>query len=193
MSCQKHKQRKRKGCSVCYPVHIEDPPSIADVKKQNKKINDRIVIKPKKEALVSKSSDIEEIPISSPEVTFESLKDQISDFIRKEVKKVVATITEELISEEARAAAKRVANEAMEKAIESYKYKAKEFSDVKHEHLAIPLGLFRVAMFDKLSQEGWKMVQTFTGEVAKVSQFKTDVVIFTRVKSDKWPKAPEFK
>jgi hypothetical protein len=122
-----------------------------------------------------------------------ALKDEIIEFIRKEVKKAVALVTEELISEEARASAKRVANEAMDKAIESYKFKIKELSEVKHENIAIPLSQFRVAMMDKLSREGWKMGQTFTGEVAKVSLFKTDVVIFTRVMNDKWPKAPEFK
>jgi hypothetical protein len=148
-------------------------------------------VKPKEEKV------IEIIEFKKPDDTItelnKALKEEIVDFIRKEAKKVVAMMTEELISEEARASAKRVATEALEKAAESYKWKVKELSDVSYEHLSIPLGAFRSSMLDKLGHEGWKMITMFTGECAKVSGYKTDVVLFTRVKSEKWPKAPEFK
>ena len=47
-------------------------------------------------------------------------------------------------------------------------------------------------MLNKLSSEGWKMSVSFTGDIAKMSGFKSDVIIFTRVRNDKLPPPPEF-
>lgn len=194
MECKKHPLRKRKDCPDCQAEAVQAKPIVVKPKPAETAKSLKDVIAPKKAK--PKEDTVEIIEIKKEEAPIElgkSLKDDISEYIRKEVKKTVVAITEELISQEAREAAKRVASEAMERAIESYKWKVKELSDVQHEHLAVPLSSFRMTMLDKLSSEGWKMVQSFTGEVAKVSGYRCDVVIFSRVKNPKWPKAPEYK
>ena len=193
MICMKHPLRKRKDCPSCitesgttFSEETVIKPEIIKKPKQIKKA--KVTIPKKEEPIEIIEIKKEETPIDLNKI----LKDEISDFIRKEVKKAVALFTEELISEEARESAKKVANEAMDKAAESYKWKVKELSDISYEHLAIPLGVFRVSLLDKLSSEGWKMIQTITGECAKVSGYKTDVILFSRVKNQKWPKAPQY-
>ncbi len=201
MECKKHPLRKRKDCPQCQGETSSSSEQIEPIRVALVPNKEPVVTKSLKDVVAAKKSKVVEAPtiieFTKPENEAvelnKALKDEIIEFIRKEVKKTVALVTEELISEEARASAKRVANEAMDKAIESYRFRVKELSEVKYENIAIPLNQFRVAMMDKLTNEGWKMGQTFTGEVAKVSLFKTDVVIFTRVMNDKWPKAPEFK
>lgn len=181
MACEKHKLRKRyDSCPECQ----------AELKAKKE-----VIKAPKstiKEAVIVQPSPTIAEPIEQPVDVNKALKDAISDYIKKEVRKQISAIADELITEEARTNARKTAHEAMDKAVDAYKYRIRELSDVQYEHLAVPVSVFRVSLLTKLTGEGWKMVQTFSGEVARVSGYKTDVVIFTRVKNEKWPEAPKY-
>ena len=176
MSCEKHPHRKRKDCSDCFPVTVGKP-------RKPVKIEKPVVIEK------IKPSPVVEEKIETPSVPEES----IQEIIQKELKKQFAKLIGETLTKEVIENAKKVAAEVLLKATESYEKKVKELGDVQYEHLAIPLSQFRYVMLDGLSKEGWKMVQMFTGDTAKVSGYKHDVIMFSRVKNLKWPKAPEFK
>jgi hypothetical protein len=59
---------------------------------------------------------------------------------------------------------------------------------IKHESLDILLHKFNMKVMDALLNDGWKLIGILTKEVAKVSGFKEDTVIFQRVRSDSWKK-----
>ncbi|MDY0197617.1 MAG: hypothetical protein RBR68_07365 [Tenuifilaceae bacterium] len=102
-------------------------------------------------------------------IDYEKLYDKIEDLIRNKIK------------------------ECYDKHYKEFEYKIKSLSDIKYEHLDIPLRVFNSHLLSKLEKDGWCYKELLYGDKAKICAYKEDVVILIRVVSHKWPPKPDFK
>lgn len=64
------------------------------------------------------------------------------------------------------------------------KEQAKRIADIRYEYQHVPLKEFTYKDIDKKAREGWRFIAIYTGEIARVSGYKTDTVVFERVRKN---------
>lgn len=171
MACTKHPLRKRKDCPDCQaelaaPTEKTSREMLAEISSMEKEVDEMVIKAPRKQREKKAVEEKVEVVINTsvPEVEEEIPIDKLSLF-QESVNKIV------------------------ENALNDFKRKIKDLTEIRYEWLDLPYSLFSVKVLDRTHSDGWRLVDFYKGECAKVSGFKGDVVLLSRVVSDKWKKS----
>lgn len=178
MSCEKHKLRKRKDCPDCFPERTDILPgddvieAAAEVLISNGFVPENIeatkIVIPKSDKDIPQTASVGDHIWGAGSEPEKALRFNEKDYIQA------------LIDSAVKDAAARMRTELL------------DLKTIQWEHLDIPLAQFSMALMHLLGAEGWCYKDTYRGEVARISGCLGDTVIMTRVKSPKWPAAPDF-
>jgi hypothetical protein len=198
MACLKHPLRKRKDCPDCIDERKSEYAPIPKPKSVQKELvvpTIKDIIKATKKAKPIKSTISEMVkvePTPQPVELNKSMKEEIADYIKKEIRKAVAQHLSDVLTEEALSQAKATADVAFQTALVNFQTKIKPIANIQYEHLTIPVSTFNMNLLAKLQIEGWGYRDMLRGETARISGCKGDSVILVRVKNEKWPKVPQY-
>ena len=119
--------------------------------------------------------------------------EELLPVIKKEVKKLTPTLLDEFVDDEFKLKIKEVVQKMFDTALEKFRIETKSLSKVQYEHLNVPISYFNIDLLNRLQKEGWCFKEMLRGDLVKICGLKGESVIFTRVKSNEWPKAPTLK
>lgn len=177
--------------------HVEEVNTVVEEISKSDDINTNVIRKRIiQEESVKPREHVKEDPNKKKENNSKSIiKDvdkELIPIIRKEIDKLTPNLLQEFITDELREKINEVVKDIFDKAVTKFKNEIKSFSNIQYEHLNVPLNYFNISLMDKLQKEGWGFKEILKGDAAKISGFKTDTVLFVRVKNDKWPEMPTF-
>lgn len=138
-----------------------------ELEEANKQLNNKEVISEKEiERNIEKQIKEE---IIDDKIDYDELYNKLEDLVRIKIK------------------------DSFDKCYKEFEYKIKSLSDIKYEHLDVPLRIFNTSLLNKLEKEGWCYKELLRGDIAKMCAYKEDVVVLVRIVSHKWPPKPNFK
>jgi hypothetical protein len=166
MSCTKHPIRKRlKDCSDC---QAELDPV---VEKTSRELLAELDAMEKEEAeLVIKTPRQKKVKLIVPE---KSLSEVDPVIVNDAIKKVAEQETYRLEIENI--------NKFFNEKLKELKDKITSECNITWEHLAIPYGICNLKELEVLEKDGFRLINFYKADVAKVSGFKEDVAVFERV------------
>ena len=162
-ACKKHLQRKRpNSCPDCAQELALSKPIIAGLSKvvpepveDDMKWKEAPVVEKITEAVIKKKREILREQIAEVPVVFNCLEEHREDV-----------------------------NTYFELKLQEFKMKIKNISLVKYENLYIPRDKFTITLMEKLNREGWRLINFWEDNVAKVSSAKGACAVLERVQSE---------